>query len=259
MPVIDVNGESLHYVREGSGDPLVFVHSLGTAVWLWEEQIRRFSSEYEVLAFDARGHGGSTNNGGVTLRDIASDIHLALSQLGIPSAHFVGISMGGLILSHLAGMHPEAVRSLVIADSFATMGPQGAERAEALAQQISASTMAEYGRRYAQETLLPSTPEAIHRALAEGMAAMKMDDYLQTVRSIFTSEVREQMRSFGVPTLVICGEKDNRTPLAKSEEIAGLVPGARLQVIPDAAHLANLDNPSAFNDALDGFLKAQAR
>lgn len=257
MPTIDVNGETLAYIRAGSGQPLVLVHSLGTAGWLWDEQIREWATRFDVIAFDARGHGKSTNNGGVTLSDIARDLHEALSELNLLPAHLVGISMGGIILAHLADAHPEAVRSLVIADSFASLGAAGATRADSLSAQISASTMKDYGILYADETILPATPRVHHKMLADSIGAMKMDDYLQTVRSIFTSDVRAQLGAIKAPALVVCGDKDNRTPPAKSEEIASIVPGARLALIPDAAHLANLDNPDAFNRIVGAFLEEQ--
>lgn len=226
MPQVTVGGETLHYVRKGEGEPLLLVHSLGTASWLWEEQIARWSQRFDVIAFDVRGHGASTHNGTVTTRAIARDIHLAMEALGVARAHAVGISMGRPILSRLYAIDPAAIRSLVIADSFATQGAAGHERARVLESRITSIGIEAFAQVYADETILPSTLLRYHRALRGSIAACDQDAYIEALRSVFTEDVRDILAGMSIPVLVVVGDKDNRTPPALSEAIVALVPKA---------------------------------
>ena len=257
MPKVSVGGETLNYRRKGRGEPLLLVHSLGAAAWLWEEQIARWSEHFDVIAFDVRGHGASTHNETVTIRAIARDLHQAMSSLGLLPAHGVGLSMGGPILSRFYEIDPCAVKSLVIADSFATQGEAGHERAKMLEARITSMGIEAYGQVYADETILPSTSRRHHAALRDSIAGCNQDAYIETVRSVFTEDVRSILASLKIPMMVAVGDKDNRTPSALSEAIVALVPGAEYRLIPDAAHLANLDNPEGFHAALDPFLLAR--
>lgn len=254
MKQIEANGEHIGYRREGSGPALVLVHSLGTNSALWDEQFSHWSSRFDVIAFDARGHGRSTNRGGVSMRNIAADIRAALEMLKIAQAHFVGISMGGLICSRLHEMWPALFRSLTISGSFVSI-EGGADRVKMLEQRISAAGLTEYGRQYAQETLLPETPQRYHEALAGWIGAMRLEDYLETVRSIFTEDVERCMRGMNMPVRVLVGDKDGRTPPALADRMVQTIPGASLHILKDAAHLANLDQPQQFCEAIEPLLQ----
>lgn len=249
MAAIEANGETLSFRREGKGPALVFVHSLGTNTALWDAQFAHFGSRFDVIAFDARGHGKSSNRGGVSMRNIAADIRAGLQALNVARAHFVGISMGGLICSRLHELDASLFESITISGSFVSI-EGGAERVKMLESRIEAAGIEQYGREYAAETLLPETQRAQHEALARWIAGMELDAYLQTVRSIFTEDVEACMRAMKIPARVLVGDKDQRTPLALSERMAKTIPGASLHVIEDAAHLANLDQPARFNEAL---------
>jgi pimeloyl-ACP methyl ester carboxylesterase len=95
---------------------------------------------------------------------------------------------------------------------------------------------------------------AQHQALTDAIAGMTAEDYMQTVRSIFTEDVREPLKGIDKPTRIVVGEHDPRTPLAESESVRDLVAGSDLQVIPDAAHLSNIDNPEGFRVVAEPFL-----
>lgn len=258
MPQVTVAQETLNYIRSGKGEPLLLVHSLGTACWLWKEQIARWSEHFDVIAFDVRGHGVSTHHGAVTTRAIAADLRQAMTVLDLLPAHCIGISMGGPILSRLYELDPNAMKSLVIADSFATQGQAGHERARMLEDRINTIGIKAYGQIYADETILPSTPRRYHAALRDSVAGCDQNAYIETVRSIFTEDVRDILARMTIPVLVTVGEKDNRTPPALSEAIVSLVPNAMYQTIPEAAHLSNLDNPDGFHTAVDPFLLSRA-
>lgn len=254
MATIAVNGETLGYDRAGAGAPLLLIHSLGTAAWLWEEQIRRWSPRFDVIAVDARAHGRSTRNGGFSVRAVAEDLAGVLKAFGAGPAQVVAISMGGPIAAHLTDIAPEAVSRLVIADSFATQGEAGATRAAAIEKTIREGSMEAYGRAYANDTLAEDDDPALFDRLAASIAGMSAEGYIEAAKSVFTADVVDLMKAITVPTKVVVGSRDQRTPPRLSEEIAALIPGAGYSVIDGARHLANLDRPDAFHAAVDDFL-----
>lgn len=259
MPDICVNGETLHYVRQGRGPTLAMFHSLGTNSYLWAEQIARWQDRFTCIAFDARGHGRSTNNGGITMQSVAEDVHAALRQLGLLPAHLVGISMGALQCARVHALAPDDVLSIVYADSFASLGEAGPARIREMEAKIAATTMAEYGADYTANTLLPATAPEHHRALTQAIAGMTPENYLETVRSIFREDVRAQLAAIDKPCLVVTGELDQRTPPSAAEAVHALVPGSTLKIIPAAGHLSNIDNPDGFDEAVEPFLASVVR
>jgi 3-oxoadipate enol-lactonase len=256
MPRLEVNGEALSYERNGEGPPLLLIHSLGTAAWLWREQIRRWRDRRDIIAIEARGHGASSNRGGFSVRGAAGDCLALQRALGLGPLDVVAISMGGPIAAHLVDLDPTSVRRLVIADSFATQGEAGAQRAQAIADKVAADGLEAFGRFYARDTLDEAHPEALFDELAGSIGRMRPADYVEAARSVFTSDVSDLLRKVRVPTRVVVGSRDQRTPPALSEAIAALVPGATLETVDGARHLANLDRPDGFHAAVDPFLFA---
>jgi 3-oxoadipate enol-lactonase len=254
MATISVNGETLHYRIAGSGPTLLMIHSLGTNASLWDRQFAHWQDRFTCIAFDARGHGKSTNNGGVTMQAIAADLHAALKELGLLPAHLIGLSMGGPIAARFHEIDPDGVLSIVYADSFASMGGAGEARIADMEAKLGSMTMADYARDYDANTLLPDTPADDHEDLIAAIAGVNAEDYLQTVRSIFTEDVRDCLKKIAVPLLALAGDSDQRTPIAKAREVADLVANAEVKEIPRAGHLANIDNPEGFHAAVDPFL-----
>lgn len=254
MPTISVNGEEIAYERAGSGAPLVLIHSLGTGAWLWREQMRRWSARFDVVAMDLRGHGRSSCHRPFTVSGAAADLEALALALGLGAVGVVCISMGGPIAAHWNAAAPSRIRRLVIADSFATQGEAGGQRAAMIAAAIERDGMPAYGRQYAQETLADDLPRAAFDTLAAAIGAIPSSVYIQAARSVFTSDVVAQMKAISVPTHVVVGSRDQRTPPHLSRQIVSLVDGAGYAEIEDARHLANLDRPDRFHAAVDPFL-----
>jgi 3-oxoadipate enol-lactonase len=254
MPAVQLNNEELYYELEGNGPPLVLVHSLGTSTALWRDAIAHWKRTHTVLAMDARGHGRSSNNGGVTIEAIARDLGALVDHLQLGTIDLVGISMGGLIAAHFYTQMPHRVRRIVLADTFAKM-PEGEKRTALLKEKLASMDMVEFGNEYADQTLLNTSVAAWHDQLAAWVANTSKAAYIQTVESLFSQTAAPLMARIAIPALVVIGDQDQRTPLALTQEIVGLVPGATLEIIPRAAHLANLDNPTAFHQVVDQFLQ----
>lgn len=256
MPIVNINNEDIYYELEGCGPALVLVHSLGTSSALWRDQIAHWKSSHTVLAMDCRGHGRSSYRGGVSIEAIAHDLNALVEHLKLDQIDLLGISMGGLISTHFYALAPNKIRRIVLADTFAKM-PEGQKRIGLMREKLAATDMVAFGKEYDEQTLLPTTATEWHLQLAAWVAATAKDAYMQTVESLFAQDIRALLARITVPALVVIGEQDLRTPLALSQEIVSVLPGARLETIPRAAHLANLDNPDGFQQAVDRFLQSR--
>lgn len=253
MPVLSANGETIHYLKEGAGPAVALVHSLGSSVHLWRAQIAALKDRYTVIACDARGHGNSSAKGECSVATAAQDLKAVLDHLGIAECHLVGISTGGPVALTLAAQSPAAVRSLVLADTFAKPVEGSKERVEATAEAIAYVSMEEFGTQYAAETLLPSTSLDVQDELAGVISKVNPKVYIQLMRSAVLGDFTALLASVKAPTLVLIGENDMIAPRSESDFLVRNIPNATLEVIPAAGHLGSLDNPAAFNNAIGKF------
>jgi len=131
MPHIALHDISLYYESVGQGQPLVFIHGLGSSTRDWERQVSTFAKQYQVITFDLRGHGQSDKPAGpYTIPMFAADTANLLRALGVTSAHVVGLSLGGAVAFQLALDEPTLLKTLTIVNSAPTMGDQQAAKQE---------------------------------------------------------------------------------------------------------------------------------
>ena len=257
MAYADLQGQRIYYEVTGQGPALILLHSLGFNSGAWREQIKVLSPHYTVITPDIRGHGRSPHQKTITVSGVVDDVEGLISYLNVERCHLLGISMGGIFSLSYYHRNPDKVRSLILADSYATLGEAGKSRVEAAeARWASGIDMAAFGREYAADCLMPTTPASLHEELASAIAEMQPQAYLETMRAIFLADVSDVLPQVRVPTLVLVGMQDHRTPIAFSEVLAQKIPHARLVTIPQAGHLSNLDNPPAFNTIVLDFLKS---
>ena len=257
MPFIEANGERLHYLMEGSGPAVLLIHSMGVDAAMWREQFKMLAGRYTCIAFDCRGHGDSSYNARFTVADVAADHKAGLDELGISACHVVGLAMGGPVALSFAAQWPDAVRSLVIADGFADMRELGGPRIPEWSETIRATPMAEFGRNYAQSRLMKWAPAGAHDEMAQAIAKVPPEAYIDVMKAIFEIDFLSELATIQTPTLVLWGENDEVTPFEHSRQIADGIPGAVLKTVPDAGHIANIDQPEAFNRHLAEFLDTQ--
>ena len=258
------NGIELYYEVHGrEGAPwLVFSHSLACSVRMWDAQITAFRDRYRVLVFDTRGHGQSAAPAGAyTLEQMADDVKGLLEQLGVQRAHFVGLSMGGMIGQTFALKYPGIFQSLTLAD---TTSRYPAEAAGAWAERIKTAetrgmqplvepTLA----RWFTEPFRNAKPELVARIAAQ-IAATPVPGYVGCCHAIPKIDLSARLKEIRCPILVIVGEQDAGTPVAMAREIRDNAPGAQLVVLPNTAHLSNIEQPEGFDRAL-GELLARAK
>ena len=255
-----VNGHEAYYEIHGAeGKPwLTFSHSLACSTRMWDGQIAALKDRYRILAYDTRGHGQSAApKGAYTLEGLADDLKALLESLNIKKTHYVGLSMGGMIGQTFALKYPGVFESLVLAD---TTSRYPAEAAGAWQDRI------KIAETKGMEPLVQPTlerwftapfrkghPEEVQKVAAQ-ILKTPVAGYIGCCHAIPKINLTDRLKELKVRALVVCGDQDPGTPPAMAREIAHSLPGAKLVLIPQAAHLANIEQPDAFNRALAEFL-----
>ena len=258
MGTVVTNRGKIGVDEQGSGalTPIIFLHGVGSDKSVWRPQLKHFGATRRALAFDYPGYGESDFIESATRDDFATSIMATMDALNVDSAHVCGLSLGGVIAIAMHASAPERCASLIIADSFA-VHPDGRAIYD---RSIAASHR---GMRQLAEArvgaLLASEDPAIRSDVIETMAAIDPAAYRTGAEAVWLADQADRAAAIQVPTLIICGDRDPVTPPSLSEELAKLIPNSRLQVIPGASHLANLDKPAEFNRAIDDFLSEVER
>ena len=258
---VEVGGKPVNVAWDGpEGAPVVILsHSLAAHLDMWRPQMAALSERFRVLRYDVRGHGGTPLPAGdVTLPDLAADVRGLMAALGVARAHFVGLSMGGMIGQQLAVDHPDLIESLVLADTLSVYGP---DKQAMWQERIDAAS--------GPEGMEPLVEPTIHRWFTEpfrlshpdvmdwvrGMIrATSPEGFIGCCRALMALDLTSRLPDVQIPTLVLVGRQDPTTPVSGSEVIANALPDARLVVIEDAAHISNVEQPEAFTRRLMSFL-----
>ena len=248
-------GARIGVLEAGAGEaiPIVFIHGVGSDKSVWARQVEHFGRKRRALAFDYPGYGESSFTEGATRDDFAAAILAAMDTLDVGRAHICGLSLGGVIAIAMHAAAPDRCASLILADSFA-VHPDGAGITERSIAASRAGSMREFAEARADFLLAAPVEPAVRTEVVETMAAIDPAAYRLGVEAVWMADQRDRAAAIRCPTLVLCGTEDRPTPPALSAELAALVPGSRIAMIPGAGHLTNLERPAEFNRAVDDFL-----
>jgi 3-oxoadipate enol-lactonase len=252
------DGIDLHIEIEGAaGAPVLLLsNSLGTSLEMWAPQVEALTSRYRLVRYDSRGHGRSgASVGDYTIERLGLDAVAILDALNVPRARFCGLSMGGMVGMWLGTHAPERLERLCLANTAAWMGPPEAwqRRIEAVLRDGVGAIKEAVVERWFTPGFRARAHETV-AGMSETLLITPPKGYAGCCAAIRDMDQREAIRAIFAPTLVIGGARDPATPLAKAQEIAEAIAGARLIVL-DAAHLSNIEQPEAFTAALIEFLK----
>jgi 3-oxoadipate enol-lactonase/4-carboxymuconolactone decarboxylase len=247
-----VTGVVPHHRLDGAEDRpvVVLLGSLGSTLSMWDPQVPALAGRFRVLRVDTRGHGGSpVPPGPYRLDDLVDDVVALLDGLGIARAHVVGLSLGGMVAMRLAAREPARVDRLALLCTSALLGtPQmwadraalvRAEGAGAVAASVVGRWLSPAGR----------DPEVVAR-LEAMVAATPAEGYAACCEAVGAMDLRGDLAGIVAPTLALAGAEDPSTTPEHLAAIVAAIPGARLQVLAAAAHLANVEQPAAVNAAL---------
>lgn len=233
--------------------PIVFLHGVGSDKSVWRPQLGHFAGRRRALAFDYPGYGESEFRARATRADFAAAILAALDALDIGQAHICGLSLGGIIAMEIWAAAPDRCVSLILADTFA-LHPEGQAITDRSIAAADGGPMRAFAEARCDFLLAQPADPAVRAEVIETMSRIDPEAYKLAAEAVWNADERATARTIAVPTLVLCGSEDQPTPVALSAELAALIAGARIALIPGAGHLTNLEQPADFNAALDGFL-----
>ena len=237
----------VHHEVTGPEDapPLVLSNSLGANLHMWDPQAGALAERFRLVRYDTRGHGGSpVPDGPYSIDHVGQDALALLDHLEIERAHWVGLSLGGMTGMWLAINAPERLDRLVLLCTSAQLGPAETwrERAETVRAQ-GTEALAEAGvGRWLTERFREEHPDTA-TWLRDMIAATPDAGYAACCAVIEHMDLTSGLAGITTPTLAIAGAQDPATPPEHAERIVAAIPGARLEVLDPAAHLANVEQP----------------
>ena len=263
MPYTDAPGFRMYYEEHGGGYPLLLVNGLGSDHLEWLHQIPAFTARFRGIVFDNRGTGKTdVPPGPYTTAEMADDAASLLRALGIPRAHVLGVSLGGMIAQEVALRHPDLVDGLVLGCT----GPGGELSVRPSPEAMAAFAQAKGEDREAElRRMLPflytdacirERPEEI-----EGFIRRRLDHptppegYLAQLSAAVTHDASSRLEKIRARTLVIAGDADRLVNWENSVRLAGRIPGAKLVVLPGAPHRIFAETAEAFNMEVLSFLQ----
>jgi pimeloyl-ACP methyl ester carboxylesterase len=253
LSFVDVDGYSIAYRQAGEGATVVvLLHGFLCDSRCWRRQLGELSDRFRVLAWDAPGAGSSSDPPETfTTADYARCLAGFLDAVGIMRAHVVGLSWGGILAQELYRLYPDHVRSLVLADTYA--GWKGSLPEPVCRERLEACLRDSVGP---PSTLVAKLLPGMFTAGAsedvrEELAAIIRDfhpvGFRVMSRSSAEMDSRELLPTIDVPTLVLWGDDDRRSPMAVAEQLRSAIPRAELAVIAGAGHVSNMEQPEAFS------------
>ena len=250
-----LGGTGFHLQVDGpDGAPAVLMlHSLSANLHIWDPQARALAKTYRVVRMDLRGHGLSEVPAGpYSMAMLAGDAFALLDALGVTVAHVTGLSIGGRIALQMAKQAPSRVASLMLCDTALEMRPpeMWQQRIEAVTAEGTAAVVeATMGRWVVDATLASAT------GLRRMILATDRAGYCGAAAALRDCSAAE-VAGIACPTTIIVGEKDTSTPVAAAQAINAAIPGSRLVVVPDAAHIPCFEQETLVTRTLLAHLEA---
>jgi pimeloyl-ACP methyl ester carboxylesterase len=263
MPIVEVHGRPIAYRREGAGPALVLLHGFLFDSRAWRPQLEDLDRDYTVIAWDAPGAGRSPDPPeGFTIGDWADALTGFLDAIGVARAHVCGLSWGGILAQELYRRHPDRVSALILADTYA--GWKGSLPAVTVEERLAGCL---------RDSLLPPTelvakylpgmhsstaPPEVRDEMAAIMAGFHPVGFRMMATALATSDTRGLLPTIAVPTLLVWGDADARSPMSVADQLRQAIAGSDLVVLPGVGHVSNLEDPPGFDAAVRGFLASLA-
>ncbi len=255
---VSVNGAEIAYRFDGpaGGRVVLMSNSLMSSYDMWDWTLPALADRYRVLRYDTRGHGrSSTTTGPYSIASLADDAAALMDALGIASAHFVGLSMGGMIGQQLGARYPGKVLSLSLCDTASEMPPRAMwEERLAIARAQGTAALAESTiKRWFTEPFIRRAPADIEkvRRMILGTGA---EGYMACACAVRDMAQTTMCLKIAAPTLVLTGRQDPACTVDQATVLHRVIAGSEFVILEDAAHLSNIEQPQAFNDAVRRFI-----
>jgi 3-oxoadipate enol-lactonase len=260
--IIATNEAELNCAIEGrDGAPwLTFSNSLATDLSMWDDQVEAFASNYRILRYDTRGHGGSSAvPGPYDLDALADDVVALWNELGIKQSHVVGLSIGAMTAVGLALRHAERLNRVVVANARPDNPPElrnARKRRITAIEREGISGLAEPTvERWCSKTFRTSNPIAAQKLVAM-VRGTSVTGYVGCVSALLGLDYEQRLPEISVPVLFIAGGEDAGVPADVMRRIHEVVRGSHFIELAQAGHISNIEQPVEFNKAVGEFLSA---
>ena len=259
---IKANGITMNYQLDGpEGAPvLVFSNSLATSLAMWDDQVERLGDRFRILRYDNRGHGSTPvpdMEGPYTIQMLGEDLLGLLDALNIEKVSFCGLSKGGMVGQWLGINASDRLNKLIVSNTASYFPNKEMWRERigmATVDGIPAIAEASISRWFTPGYLARADTEPTVSFVRAFILETTRPGYLASSIAIRDMDFRKELSQIDVPTMVVIGEKDPATIPEYGELIAASIPGAKTFVVPDAAHLSNIEEPDIYTKALGDFL-----
>lgn len=257
-----VGGRTVAYHRAGDGPPLLLLHGGWSDGRAWTPQLRGLAGDCTVVAWDAPGCGGSDDPPvGTDLGGYADTVVALADALGLGAVHLGGASMGAVMALEVCHRHPRRVRSLALAGAYAgwrgSLPPQEVAarvtRIEAELDRPPDEWIDDYLPGFFSGPVPGSTLELVRTM----MRAVRPVGTRRMLAAVAAADLRDVLPTVAVPTLLLYGAEDARSPRAVADALHRALPGSRLTLVPGAGHDVNLEAPDAFDAEVRRFLRSQ--
>jgi pimeloyl-ACP methyl ester carboxylesterase len=257
---VEINGVRIGFRRAGQGPPLVLLHGIYGDSRNWAPQLEALADEFTVVAWDAPGAGRSDDPpDSFGFPEYADCLAGLIGELGLGRSHVCAFSYSGGIALELCRRRPELIASLTLVGAYAGWGGSlpvdkvEARLGRALAQADLGGEAA--ARQFIPELFAPGAPaELVEESIALS-SSFHPAGLRVMARASAAADLRAVLPQVAVPTLVVHGREDRRSPLSVSEDLHAGIPDSRLAVVDGAGHMVNLEAPAEFDRLLRGFLR----
>jgi pimeloyl-ACP methyl ester carboxylesterase len=261
MEEIEVRGLGIAFERRGDGPPLVLLHGILQDSRAWRGQLDALSDEFTVVAWDAPGCGRSSDPPETfRMPEYADCLAAFVGALGLGRPHVLGLSFGAALALELCRRHPRIPRTLVLASAYA--GWAGSLPAEVVDQRLQQALREadlppdRFIPGWIPGLLTGSAPAELVDEVVEMMSEFHAAGYRAMAHGLAEADLRDVLQHIDVPTLLLYGDADRRSPLGVAEDLHARITASSLVVMPGVGHLVNLEAPETFNAEVRGFLRS---
>jgi len=247
---------TINYKISGKGDPIVFIHGLGSSIRDWEFQVAFFSKDYKVVVYDVRGHGDSDKpSGPYSVPQFSFDAAMLIKKLDLGPVHVVGISMGGMIGFQLALDAPDLVKSLVVVNAGPDVLVKNFKDLFQVWQRhvlVRVFGMRKVGEVLGARIFPKESQKEIRDIFIDRWAENDPRAWLNAFKGLVGWSVRDRLGEIECPVLVVSADQDY-TPVSSKEAYVKNIPKGRLVVIEDSHHATPVDQREKFNQVVFNF------
>ena len=256
-----VGDVTLNYRIDGSGEPLVCIHGVGSYLEAWSGVVERLKDTFTILTFDLRGHGHSSRvRGRYEIDDFVNEALGLADKAGFPTFNLAGFSLGGLIAQRLALTHLDRLRKLVLLSTVAGRTPEERTRVLDRLAALRAGTPADHHNaslsRWLTEDFQNANPEVITR-LRQRDAENDPDCYAAAYRVLAETDFGGFLDQIRCPTLIATGEDDAGSNPRMARYMHERIPGSELSILPGLRHSILIEAPDTVAQLMRRFLTAR--